>query len=356
MHATVRLRIEPRNLEEIVLELYRQMHSKDHRPGRRPIYWGIQGLDASSQARAVAALVSNGLLRKYDKDSDEISEYGLAAAEHRLKMQSSFVHRRAENFPLFSMDGKTAKNQERLHGKDYEESGYEVSDEDIVFGANLEFSTDYLEDELEFAYFRSQLLLRLLEEDPVFSPDKWRNLLEVANDQDLRYKSGWVAQAGHELWKLKLIDFEVSVDHGLDDHVLARLSDSYDEILRNLGVFSDHENGGATFADLVPASDRIVSLDHNSRDYRAAIEALDRVVDEVRRSNEYAAWNLGDRDRRLADLSAGSALLGEKRVSSNRVRWILGATLMFLAEEFAGAPIGEAAQYAWTQLKSLMGF
>lgn len=46
----------------------------------------------------------------------------------------------------------------------------------------------------------------------------------------------------------------------------------------------------------IPASDRFVSLDHNSRDFNEAIETLEKIADRVEKSNELIA----DKAQRLA--------------------------------------------------------
>jgi hypothetical protein len=48
----------------------------------------------------------------------------------------------------------------------------------------------------------------------------------------------------------------------------------------------------------VPASDRTVRLDHNSRSYQDAIDAVDRLEELVRNANNYD--DIEDKDEKLA--------------------------------------------------------
>lgn len=105
----------------------------------------------------------------------------------------------------------------------------------------------------------------------------------------------------------------------------------------------------------IPASDRIVALDHNAPYYLAASSALEQLIDEVRESNSYRNSDPQDQERRLAELEAGQRLIKSRRVSASTIRAVLWGTLGYLATKFADAPIGEAATLAWNALKALIG-
>lgn len=105
---------------------------------------------------------------------------------------------------------------------------------------------------------------------------------------------------------------------------------------------------------LVPASDRVVGLDHNAPDYLTATAALERLIIIVRESNIYRETDPEDHDRRLAELEAGRRLLGSKWISVNTVKAALAGSLTYLALKFVDAPIGEAATIAWTAIKRLL--
>src|SRR5207253_551099 len=62
----------------------------------------------------------------------------------------------------------------------------------------------------------------------------------------------------------------------------------------------------------VPASDRIVRLDHNSRSYQDTIDAVDRLEELVRKANDYD--DIEDKNQKLAELSVGRRILQSIRV------------------------------------------
>lgn len=105
----------------------------------------------------------------------------------------------------------------------------------------------------------------------------------------------------------------------------------------------------------VPASDRVVGLDHNAPDYLAAASALGHLIEVVRESNSYRDADPDDHDRRLAELEAGQRLIKSRLVSVATLRAALWGTLGYLATKFIDAPTGEAATFAWTALKRLLG-
>jgi cell division protein ZapA (FtsZ GTPase activity inhibitor) len=111
------------------------------------------------------------------------------------------------------------------------------------------------------------------------------------------------------------------------------------------------ENG----IELVPASDRVVRLDHNAPAYLEAIVALDALIVVVGESNNYREMDEADQERRIAELEAGRTLLRSHTVSLKMVKGALWSTLAYLALKFVDAPIGEAATLAWKALKHLLG-
>jgi hypothetical protein len=106
---------------------------------------------------------------------------------------------------------------------------------------------------------------------------------------------------------------------------------------------------------LTPASDRVVTLDHNQPAYGDTLAAIDQLIEVVRESNSYREADAADQERRVAELEAGRRLLSSRWVSVATVRAAFIGTLTYLTGKFADAPIGEAAKWAWNALKLLIG-
>lgn len=109
-----------------------------------------------------------------------------------------------------------------------------------------------------------------------------------------------------------------------------------------------------TGTSMVPGSDRLVPVNHNSPDYNVAVAALERLIEVVRLSNSYRDAEPDDHERRLTELEAGRKLLESQWISAVAIKATLWGTLVYLIEKFADAPIGEAATLAWTALKQLL--
>ncbi len=94
----------------------------------------------------------------------------------------------------------------------------------------------------------------------------------------------------------------------------------------------------------VPASDRTVSPDHNSADYKNAIEAIEKTEKAIREANDYPDDD--DKKQRIAELEAGRILLEAPRFRSGALIEILLKGLKFLAKKFADKAIGKLADAA----------
>lgn len=104
----------------------------------------------------------------------------------------------------------------------------------------------------------------------------------------------------------------------------------------------------------VPASDRTVTLDHNSPAYQDAIGQLDRIIEETRSSNT-AGGDPNDRERALVELSAIRRMLEATKVRAQRVVDFAIEPLRWVAENVAKEGLREAVKQftAWL-FKALM--
>jgi len=120
-------------------------------------------------------------------------------------------------------------------------------------------------------------------------------------------------------------------------------------------LWDEHQRRRSDERGWAPAANRYVDLDHNSAEYREAVEAGEAVIEALRASNTYAEQDPADRDQRLGELEAGYRLIKAARVNPTTVKMILGGVLAYLATKFADEPIGELAKVAWSTLKQLLG-
>jgi hypothetical protein len=102
----------------------------------------------------------------------------------------------------------------------------------------------------------------------------------------------------------------------------------------------------------IPASDRVVRLDHNSAPYTEAMEALDKLEHTLKTANDFD--NVEERDQLLAEVSAGKRLLQATLVRVRAVTEVLGTGLKYMAKKFVDGGIGKAAGWAWELILRLL--
>jgi len=131
------------------------------------------------------------------------------------------------------------------------------------------------------------------------------------------------------------------------------LSDAYEEDAEWVRQII-HDNDGSIEhqSNTAPASDRTVSLDHNSAQYQAAISALDDVIANVRGDNEYGDRDSEDKEQSLVALSAGRKLFDAGRVSVEMIDTVVLRTLAYLAG--IGVAVDQIAT-AILKVKELIG-
>jgi hypothetical protein len=106
-------------------------------------------------------------------------------------------------------------------------------------------------------------------------------------------------------------------------------------------------------AATVPASDRVVTLDHNSPKYRAATDALETLEDAITETNDDP--DAEDKEQKISEISAARRLLQAVRVRVAAIGTLLATSLLYLATTFVNTGIGQAAKFAWEQIVALLG-
>jgi hypothetical protein len=103
----------------------------------------------------------------------------------------------------------------------------------------------------------------------------------------------------------------------------------------------------------VPASDRIVTLDHNSPDYQHMMSALETLEEVLRGANDYP--DAEEKERVVAEVSAGRRLLQSAKVRIGAVVGLLSTPVLYLAKQFMGKAVGDAAQVVIDAITTILG-
>lgn len=141
-------------------------------------------------------------------------------------------------------------------------------------------------------------------------------------------------------------DFNLQV-HQFVQHVFRPFRRELSRTLQKIDLF---EPPAVDEAD-IPASDRVVTLDHNSAPYRELIDALERLETAIARVNDYPAPEM--QERQATEIAAGKRLLSAHRVRLSAVWAVLRVSLQWLIKQFAEKEIGHLADHAWTLLLKL---
>jgi hypothetical protein len=84
----------------------------------------------------------------------------------------------------------------------------------------------------------------------------------------------------------------------------------------------------------VPASDRIVTLDHNSPNYKNMMSALETLEEVLRGANDYP--DAEEKERVVAEVSAVRRLLQSVKVRVAAIAAVLSTPVLYLAKQFMG--------------------
>jgi len=176
--------------------------------------------------------------------------------------------------------------------------------------------------------------------------------------------SGFVSPASNEvnLYRISTLGTKIYL-RNMDQFYLKKhglLGDIPEGLYETVDKFLDNYNQLVVALDLgepatAPASDRVVSLDHNNPDYQDAVRHLEKLKGAIESNNEFRNSNISDHERRLTDVESTLKLLENMRVNVNTMKAVAFGTLAYLVEKFAEHPIGELAKAAWNALKSLLG-
>jgi hypothetical protein len=114
----------------------------------------------------------------------------------------------------------------------------------------------------------------------------------------------------------------------------------------------ESEDYEVSILDEIPAADRFVRLDHNSKHYRDALKDLEQLVCAIEAANNYE--DTEDKEQRLAELSAGRRLLAAVRIRARLVWRVLAVPIVWIIEKFAEGFIGEVGKTALQSLRALL--
>lgn len=154
-----------------------------------------------------------------------------------------------------------------------------------------------------------------------------------------------MAEKRIEAWQFG-VNF-IYAGNNLNDNVAAVADQLFQPFARELRRYLERQ-----ISD-IPASDRVVRLDHNDPKYKEVMNALETLERALKESNDYD--DSEDKEQKIAEVSAGQRLLRSVKVRIVALVAVLSTPLLYLAKKFLDTGIGKAATASYDALVALLG-
>ena len=186
-----------------------------------------------------------------------------------------------------------------------------------------------------FSAFKDSLLIALARKENS-DGDGFYYLEQVADESGLSYGDGWIRKAAYSFRDFGLIK-DSFTSSGLGAQLTAKGLEAAEALIAGLKQNSIPQLSSST----IPASNRVVSLDHNGDPYKEAIRALETVLQEFRKDHKSSANHFDIEDRVLFKvLEAGRTLLDETEVYLETAENYLIRPLRRIIERYDQAIVG----------------
>lgn len=215
-----------------------------------------------------------------------------------------------------------------------------------------------------FRAWRDQLLLALAEGDDE-AGGALVNLGQLASTRLPAFAPGWVRKAAKLFEREGWIELSLTIGGGVDEGLHATLTGEGLEAAERLRAHLAEpiaNSGGARATDpveaeVIPAADRFVALDHNSAEYKNAVESVDRLTNAIRTTNIPL---FVDQSQRLAVMREAEGIRNLLNGTSVRLAAIAqhiraGGFLPWLVVAAGAGVVGNYAYAAIEALRRLVG-
>jgi hypothetical protein len=204
---------------------------------------------------------------------------------------------------------------------------------------------------MRYDEFVDALFLAIGRAADIAGVDRFIDAKRAATTRELRFPDGWLLEAAQDLDRKGWLHYSPTLG-AVQVRLTGRGWDRYQDLIDEDDL---REDDAAAESTAVPASDRIVRLDHNSPAYLEADSKLSAMVAAVRANNEYAVTEPEDYEQTLAELESGQRLLKAPQVRLNAISTVLIDSLKKLAAKFGDAMLGALATVALAALAAYLG-
>lgn len=161
------------------------------------------------------------------------------------------------------------------------------------------------------------------------------------------YSEDWLVWIHHVTTitaKLGTSPINSSIVRGLGIELLGNDEDNFNSA--KALIVSGLKAADRIFGQDIPASDRTVSLGHNSPEQVEAVAKIDELIAAIEKANDFPGDDL-DKQQIVAELSAGRRLLQATKLRIGALKETIAPALKFMMEKAAGSIVGKLANSAW---------
>jgi hypothetical protein len=217
-----------------------------------------------------------------------------------------------------------------------------------------------------FRDFKDQLLVAIAIEAKA-EPTSQLTPSDVAAARALSYRNGWLRQAVKSLENLGYIDARYYLGGGEDGGMMVQITGSGLEVAEELcnrsGIdlyqevdeLNQIKSPSTNFGVEIPASDRIVLLDHNSDPIKSIQEKVVEVFDAAKSSNSLSANNLNEAEQNIAELKAGHEIIKAHQAEIGLIQRLIVKPLKWLLSTVADTSLKELIKYLLGLIFKLFG-
>jgi hypothetical protein len=212
---------------------------------------------------------------------------------------------------------------------------------------------------IPFAEFR-KTLLALIYEATRDNLHKYCDISDLVRDTGVPASPGWADRAVDHLEGSGFLKAMRPLSGGPHVQLTGPGIDEAEALFENGWAQRDWQDAGGKGGEAgtttgAPASNRVVTLDHNSTEYVDAVRTLNLVTEQVRSSNELAVGSPEEHGRGLAELEAGQRVLEAPRLRVAVAVTLIGGVLVWLLQQVAGTALEPAIKLALAALDKLLG-
>lgn len=124
--------------------------------------------------------------------------------------------------------------------------------------------------------------------------------------------------------------------------------------ISDVSLINGDKIGNHEMAQYAPASDRVVTLDHNSAPYKEAIAKLDEATSAVQSANDIGAASQEEREAVVSELTSLRKLLENTRVRVQAILALAGPAFNWIAKTFTQEGLKRLASEALDAIKALL--